>query len=149
MEKGGSPNSAYRPKYIIDTWTWVEYFKGTRKGRVAMDKIEIGENYTPTIVLFELKKWFTHKDLPDFGECLEFIKQKSVITNRISERIAVRAGEIQGKHRREGKKIPIVDCILMATAEHINKRATNNEQEIKIVTGDGHFKDFQWCEYIS
>jgi len=63
--------------YIVDTYAWVEYFRGTAKGKGIRSKIESEDNITPTIVLAELKRKFTEWRRPDFADKLEFIRQNS------------------------------------------------------------------------
>ncbi len=98
-------------RYIIDTFAWVEYFKGTEIGVKIKDLIESGENVTPTIVLAELKKKFTEWNRIDFDKKLLFIKSNSEIIP-LDEDVAISSGEIRATIDIAG--IGLADCILIA-----------------------------------
>ena len=122
--------------YIVDTYTWVEYFRGTSKGKNVKDKIESGDNVTPTVVLAELKRKFTEWHRQDFEDKLEFIRENSRILD-LDEQTAILAGEIRAQ-----KPVPnmgLVDCILLALSRIYS---------IKVLTGDEHFKTLSEAEFI-
>jgi predicted nucleic acid-binding protein len=121
--------------YIIDTYAWVEYFRGSITSR-ARWLIESGGNQTPTIVLAELKHKYTKEDLADFETDLDFIKSKSIIVP-LDEVTAIMAGKIRATIDVKG--IGIVDCILLALA-----RNTEN----KLLTGDIHLKGMLETEFL-
>jgi len=122
--------------YIVDTYAWVEYFRGTSKGKSVKDKIESGDNVTPTIVLAELKRKFTEWRRLDFEDKLEFIRENSLILD-LDEQAAILAGEIRAQ-----KLVPnmgLVDCILLALSRIYS---------IKVLTGDEHFKTLSEAEFM-
>jgi len=121
---------------IVDTHAWVEYFRGTAKGKSIKDKIESGDNMTPTIVLAELKRKFTEWHRRDFEDRLEFIRENSQIID-LDEQTAILAGELRAQ-----KPVPnmgLVDCILLALSRIYS---------IKVLTGDEHFKTLSEAEFI-
>jgi predicted nucleic acid-binding protein len=67
------------PNYIIDTYAWIEYFRGTENGVKIKEKIDADGNITPTIVLAELKKKYVGEGVCGFDEDLRFIKNKSIV----------------------------------------------------------------------
>jgi len=122
--------------YIVDTYAWIEYFRGTSKGMRIKDKIDAGDNITPTIVLAELKRKFVEWRRQDFEDKLAFIQENSQIVG-LDEELAIMAGEIRAQ-----KSVPnmgLVDCILLALARKFN---------MKVLTGDKHFKSLDEAEYI-
>lgn len=123
-------------RYIIDTFVWVEYFKGTAIGTKIKDVIESGENVTPTIVLAELKKKFIEWKRTDFDEKLLFIKSNSEVIP-LNEDVAVLSGEIRATIDIKG--IGLTDCILIAMSRLYN---------FKVLTGDHHFKDLDEAEHL-
>lgn len=146
MGNGIKSKISYLPRYIIDSWSWIEYFKGSWKGKLIIDKIEIAENYTSSISLAEIKSWFIYHRKEEFNELLKFIRAKSKIIEMINEEAAIRGGENQGTDKRnkkdagkDEKPISYIDGLLMALAEQKN---------LKVVTGDRHFKNFPLSEYI-
>ena len=49
---------------VIDSYAWIEYFKGTESGKRAEGYIEAGNCATPTIVLAELSDKY-HREGPE------------------------------------------------------------------------------------
>lgn len=123
-------------RYIIDTFAWIEYFKGTAIGTKIRDIIESGENVTPTIVLAELKNKFVEWKRTDFDEKLLFIKSNSEVIP-LDEDVAILSGEIRATINIKG--IGLIDCILIAMSRLY---------DLKVLTGDPHFKDLDEAEYL-
>lgn len=123
-------------EYIIDTYAWIEYLRGTEIGDRIRSKIDVGENITPTIVLGELKKKYVEENLEGFTEDLKIIKTKSRILP-LDEQTAINAGEIRATINVSG--IGIVDCILIALSRQLN---------FKVLTGDPHFQNLSEAEFI-
>ncbi len=67
-------------EYILDTFAWVEYFQGTKKGEIVKNLIEAHKTATPIIVLAELADSYLR-----MGENIEnrekFILSNSTIIN--------------------------------------------------------------------
>jgi predicted nucleic acid-binding protein len=122
--------------YVIDTWAWVEYFRGSEVGRRAKDHIEKCVNFTPTIVLAEMKRKFVEWGRSDFEEKLEFMRRHSTLIP-LDESAATLAGEIRANPPVKG--MGIVDCILLAASRLYGA---------KIVTGDPHFRMLTQVDYI-
>ncbi len=122
--------------YIIDTWAWMEYFRGSDIGRRAKPQIENSQNITPTIVLAEMSQKFRQQARSDLAEKLSFIKQRSTIL-ALDESIALLAGEIRANVPVQG--MGLVDCILLAASRLYSA---------KVVTGDPHFRGLAEAEFI-
>jgi predicted nucleic acid-binding protein len=122
--------------YIVDTYAWVEYFRGSEVGAKIKEKIESKGNITPTIVLAELSKKFVEWGRTDFGEKLRFIKYISQI-EVLDEETALLAGEIRARRPVQG--MGLIDCILLALAR---------KYSIKVLTGDEHFRGLSEAEFI-
>ncbi len=116
---------------IFDTYAWIEYFKGSQKGR-TVEKYLNGEVATPSIVLVELscksarEKW-------DFEKYLEFIKSKSAIIG-MNEETIIKCGKIYAEEKKKKPGFSIADAIILATAIKSNA---------KVLTGDEHFRDLK------
>ncbi len=123
--------------YIIDTWAWVEYFRGSKIGTRAKPQIENSSNITPTIVLAEMSQKFKQLGRDDLPEKLSFIRQRSTILP-LDEPIALVAGEIRANVPVQG--MGLVDCILLAVSRLYNA---------KVVTGDPHFQGLVEAEFIA
>ena len=124
-------------KYVIDSYAWIEYFRGTSAGAKAKQYIEEEESATPTIVIAELsrkllKEVEAGRETPEGREArLRFIKVSTIIVN-LTEEIATLAGEIDVERRRKVKGWGLADSIVLATAR---------KSKAKVVTGDEHFRD--------
>jgi predicted nucleic acid-binding protein len=122
--------------YIIDTWAWVEYFRGSEIGSRAKSCIEDATNITPTIVLAEMSHKFKQLGRTDLPEKLNFIKQRSTVLP-LDESTALLAGEIRADLPVQG--MGLVDCILLAVSRLYSA---------KVVTGDPHFRGLAESEFI-
>jgi len=124
-------------RYVIDSYAWIEYFRGTKAGEKAKRYIEGGEAATPTIVAAELsrkllKEVEAGRETPQ-GRTrrLEFIRTATAIVDLTWE-IAVLAGQIDTERKRRVKNWGMADSIILATAR---------AGKAKVVTGDKHFRD--------
>jgi len=124
-------------KYVIDSYAWIEYFRGTRAGVKARRYIEEENSATPTIVIAELsrkllKEIEAGRETPEGRRArLEFIRASTLIVN-LTEDIAILAGEIDVERKRKVKGWGLADSIILATAR---------KSKAKVVTGDEHFRD--------
>ena len=118
-------------KIIFDTYAWIEYFKGSKQGKVA-DQYLKEEIITPFIVALELS-YRANKEGWDIKKYLDFIKFNSKISF-IDEDFIINFGRIYNETKKEVKEFSLADCIILTTARL---------QNAKILTGDAHFKNFQ------
>jgi len=119
-------------KYVIDSYAWIEYFRGSKAGERAKGIIEGEDTLTPTLVLAELSDKYL-REKQDVNEDLFFIKSKSQILP-LDEETAVAAGRLNVSMKKEVDGWGMADSIVLATA-----RAHN----AKVVTGDEHFRKLQ------
>ena len=127
-----------RMPYIIDTYAWIEYFRGTEKGRKVSKLLEKNDTFiTAECCVFELKCWALSDNL-DFSRILQVVKSISRIypiwfddwTN---------AAEIRNHCRKTIKDFGLVDSLLVAMQRKHNA---------KVVSGDKHFKTLDNVYYI-
>ncbi len=118
-------------KNLLDTFAWVEYFRGTKKGEIVRDCIKQGKVFTPTIVLAELSDVYERKKVPNWERDLAFIISKTTIID-LNQQLAIEAGKTKREIRKKYKtKFGLADAIILATARKMNA---------KVVTGDTHFE---------
>jgi predicted nucleic acid-binding protein len=117
---------------LFDTYAWIEYFKGTEKGKVAEKFMFEEDIITPSIVLIELS-CKSAKEKWDFESYLNFIKSKSKIIG-LNEKTIIKCGKIYTKEKEKKPNFGIADGIILTTALEIN---------CKILTGDKHFSDLK------
>jgi predicted nucleic acid-binding protein len=110
--------------YLIDTWMWIEYWRGNAATR---EYIECDDPiYTSIITLTEVTRYCIRElDIKSISPRLADIRARSKILN-IDEATAEQAG------RYINQAVPgLADAIILATAR---------KNDLKIVTGDHHFK---------
>ena len=117
-------------EYVVDSYAWVEYFRGSEAGKKVKEFIEGGKAATPTITVAELREKYTREDWPYFDEDLLFITTSTAIVN-LTKDIAVKAGEVNAVMKAKVKGWGMADSITLATAQ---------VAKAKVVTGDKHFK---------
>jgi len=123
-------------KIIFDTYAWIEYFIGSKKGEVVKSYFN-NEILTPTLVLMELSYRFGQEGW-DFKKFLNFIKSKSTIIG-VNENTILEFGKIYNLLKKKDKSISFVDAVIFALAKIENS---------KILTGDLHFKEFENVEFL-
>jgi predicted nucleic acid-binding protein len=117
-------------EYVVDSYAWIEYFRGSEAGKRARGFIEGGKAATATITVAELREKYTREGWPYFDEDLLFIMSLTAIVN-LTKDIAVTAGEINAAMKAKVKGWGMADSITLATAQ---------VAKAKVVTGDKHFK---------
>jgi len=117
-------------EYVVDSYAWIEYFRGSRAGEKAKGFIEGGKAATATITVAELREKYTREGWPYFDDDLLFITVSTAIVNLIKD-IAVKAGEINAAMKKKVKGWGMADSITLASAQ---------VAKAKVVTGDKHFK---------
>lgn len=116
---------------VMDTYAWIEYFLGTKKGVIVKEYFD-NNLITPSIVLIEIS-CKSAKENWNFKELLQFIKSKSNIKG-MNEEVIEKIGEVYLEERRKKPKFGMIDAAIWAIAENL---------QAKIITGDEHFKDFK------
>ena len=117
---------------LIDSFAWIEYFMGTEMGEEVKEVVESDvQLYTSPIVIAELYS----KSLRTDGRAEErrnFIAKRCAIIP-IDEEIAVEAAKIHAEAKKKMEDFGLADAFVLATARYKN---------VKVLTGDPHFKDF-------
>jgi predicted nucleic acid-binding protein len=116
--------------FIIDSYAWVEYFKGSKQGELAKEYIEQKTSATSSITIAELSEKY-EREGKIFNEDFEFIISQTKIISVTSE-IALLAGKINHENKKKIKNWGMADAIILASA-----RINNG----KVVTGDEHFRN--------
>ncbi len=113
---------------LIDSWAWIEYFKGSKSGEKAKKYIENDEiAIISAINIAEVYRWilkFYSEKVAE--EKIEVMKERCFIIP-VDEDIAITAAKI--KHR---EKMGLGDAIIYATAK---------KENAIIITGDPDFKE--------
>ena len=117
-------------KIVFDTYAWIEYFEGSKKGEIAKEYLENSEVLTPVVVLLELSYKF-EKEGGDFKKHLNFIKLNSKIVG-FNDDFVLSFGKIYNKMKKKIRDFGLADAIVLNTAEIYNAN---------VLTGDKHFSN--------
>mgnify|MGYP001561052698 FL=1 len=121
-------------KFVVDAYSWVEYFNGTKSGEKVKGIVENSSNliYTNVITIAELSSYFTRKGY-DFETSKKIILSLSLFFP-ITKEFAEEAGKLHARIKKEKKHIGLVDILILLTAIKLNA---------KVITGDEDFRDFK------
>ena len=130
---------------VLDTYAWIEYFIGSKKGQKVREFLIKEDGKTPSIVLAEIARKYLREGFEE-GEIrkrLEFIVAKTEIIN-IDVKISIKAAELYFKlldHARKGglRTPSLADALIYAMALLSGER---------LLTGDKLFKGLTKVEYI-
>jgi len=124
---------------ILDSFAWVEYFRGTEAGRAAAEELEAAVVGTPLVVVAELRDKYVRERVPNWSRDLAFIKEVTTLLPE-DERIAVRAGETKNRMRAEGRRdFGLIDGIIYETARAV---------DAVLVTSDPHFRGARGVRFL-
>ncbi len=113
---------------LLDTYAWIEAFKGSDEGRRVLSICRKEEVATAMITLSEIVDWALRNSF-DPEKFLGIVRSKSAILP-FSEEIAVLAGKINYAAKKQTAGWGMVDSSVYATA------LTYGHQ---VITGDKHF----------
>ncbi len=124
--------------YIIDTYGWIEYFKGSKKGEIV-EKIINNKNKIITLecCIAEIMIYCLRNNL-DFSSALHLIRTNSYIFPVLID-TWLDAAHIKFEIRKNRPGFGIIDAILVSKQK---------EKKAKIVSGDPHFKGLTNVVYI-
>jgi predicted nucleic acid-binding protein len=125
-------------KTVVDSWAWVELFKGSAYGKTAKERIEESEDtFTPSLVLAELARKYLregegHAKIRKWLQSISEATQVIEIDVSLAEESAKASIELVNKARDEGIRKPgLADGVVLATARVCRAN---------LLTGDPHFK---------
>jgi predicted nucleic acid-binding protein len=117
-------------EYVIDSYAWVEYFRGTDAGKKARKYVEGDAATTSTLTLAELREKYLREGWTSFEEDVAFITTRTSLTP-VDRTIALLSGEINHERKKAVRNWGMADSMILATARTASA---------KVVTGDKHFE---------
>ncbi|MBI2452027.1 PIN domain-containing protein [Candidatus Pacearchaeota archaeon] len=117
-------------EYVIDSYAWVEYFRGSEKGAKAKEFIESGKAATSSVTIAELSEKY-ERESKEFEEDFNFIILQTKIVN-LDMGLARKSGKINFENKKIIKNWGMADSIILAAANLFGAR---------VVTGDEHFRN--------
>ncbi len=117
--------------YLVDTYAWVEYLIGSRKGEKMRTLFAGGGHSFLTVecCLAELYGWALKNDV-DIESALRVVRANSTIV-RINEQDWIAAGKIRFTQRETQKDFGLIDSVLLVKQHQIG---------CSLISGDLHFK---------
>ena len=115
-------------EYLMDTSSWIEFYKKTIVGKKIQQATKDSKKYTPTAVIGELRNIIRDES---FFKIKAMVLQESE-TIHCNDNISEYAGQL--RKDRPNKRISWVDYIIVATAK-VN--------ELTICSTDHHFDFFK------
>jgi len=120
--------------YLIDSYAWIEYFNGTKKGEV-LKKLFLDENkifLTVECCLAEMKGWALKNNV-HFDPFYRMIHANSQIV-KVTEQNWLAAAEERFHQRISRPNFGMIDAVLLVKQK---------ELQAKVVSGDIHFKNLK------
>jgi len=117
-------------EYVIDSYAWIEYFRGTESGKKVRSYVEGGTAATSVLTLAELREKYLREKWSTFDEDVAYITSRTSLT-QVDRDVAILAGEINHRRKAEKKGWGMADSLILATARVASA---------KVVTGDRHFE---------
>ena len=125
--------------FVIDTYAWVEYLLGSKKGEAAKRYIEGDRGLTPSVVLAELRRWYLReiesrrRTGKEMQEHLTFVQTATSVVP-LEAALALKAGETDFLMKKTVRNWPLADSIIYATAR---------ARGAAVVSGDPHFEGLE------
>ena len=125
--------------YLIDTYAWIEYFTGSKRGEEVKKIIEDENNIilTPECCLAEVKGWAIRETV-DFEELYTIVRKVSDIRCILTQDW-LEAAMIRSEIRKTKKGFGMIDALIIAQQQRMS---------CKVVSGDPHFKDLKNIIFI-
>jgi len=114
---------------MLDTGSWVEFFRGTQKGEKVREVISKGQVYTSMISLAELSTWCLKNRL-NVEDYLKVVKTSSVVL-KLSPDIIKKAGSMNYIQKRDNPTWNMLDSLIYATSR---------VYKLDLMTDDEHMK---------
>ena len=119
---------------LVDSWAWIEYFKGSEAGKKAKQIIESGQQIlVSTINIGEVYLFLLRHDQKQADHFIQFMLQTSFIIP-LETTTALNAATLKNK-----LKMGMADAIVLASAE---------DHKADILTGDDDFKNMKNVIYL-
>jgi len=122
---------------LLDSWAWIEFFKGSKSGEHVREIIRNNDVYVSVLSLAEVADWCSRNNqnrLKYLGE----IKGVAAVL-LVDQDVAEKAGTEMMRFRARSPGAGLVDAIIYA-------QSTANG--MRLVTGDKHFDGLEGVEFI-
>jgi predicted nucleic acid-binding protein len=124
---------------MLDTYAWIEFLKGTEKGEKVKEFLKNENCYTNIVSLSEIVEWCLKNNLFNNIEAYMIKIKNGTITIFLDDIISLLAGKLNYERKKIIKDWGMIDSFILASA------MINN---LKILTGDKHFKDLSNVTFL-
>lgn len=121
---------------LLDTWAWIEYFRGTDQR--LRRRIEYQDHATSVLTLAELSDRHHRSRWRGYDARAQFIEGTSRILE-VSSTAASAAGRTKWSQRKRGHRMGLADAIIYETAR---------EHGLTVLTGDPGFEGLKGVEFL-
>jgi len=125
--------------YIIDTYAWIEYIKGSSQGLILK---KLFENQKDKFITLECSlaeiKGVCSREKINFNEFYHIVKTNSIIL-RIQREHWLNAADIKTEFRKKRKNFGLIDAVLIAKQKELS---------CSLITGDPHFKGLKDVVFV-
>ena len=127
-------------EYVVDSFAWIEYFKGTPLGERVRQIVENPESrlLTPAPMLAEIRSKFL-REAQDPEPPTGAVESLSEIVP-LDASLARLAGDEHASRRKSVRDFGMLDAFLLATAR---------SRDDTILTGDPHFRGLPKVEFLA
>ncbi len=125
--------------FLMDTYAWIEYFLGSKRGEKVKKIIEDENNViiTPECCLAEIKGWAIRENV-DFEELYTIVRKISDIRCILTQDW-LEAATIRSEIRKIEKNFGMIDALILAQQKRTG---------CTIVSGDTHFRNLKDVIFI-
>lgn len=115
-------------KFVIDSWAWVEYLRGSKAGEKVRNAVEQKELITNAVTIAEIVSKFSRERM-DVDVAWRAITTLSKII-RLDETDAKNAGLVHASLKEKRSGFSLADAFVLRTARRM---------KAKVLTGDPDF----------
>ncbi|MBI4257836.1 MAG: PIN domain-containing protein [Thaumarchaeota archaeon] len=117
-------------RFIVDSWAWIEYLRGSRAGQKVREKIEHQEELlTHIVTIAEIMSKLKRESLDTEGAWKAITASSKLIT--IDANDAKNTGLLHAYIKRKNANFSLADAFVLHAAKKLNG---------KVLTGDPDFK---------
>lgn len=124
-------------KYLVDTWAWIEYLRGTALGASAKDIIERGDSMTSVVTIAEVVSKFSREGLNTEDAFSSMTSLSKIID--VDRQLSKETGLLHSTVKKSKRNFSLADAFVLQTAKDLN---------IKVLTGDPDFEGIKETEML-
>ena len=121
------------PKFVIDSFAWIEYFIGSKKGELVKEILDNEKNeiFTSILTVAEVASFTKRENKNAKEKCNDIVNISTIYGVDVD--FAAEAGILHAEIRKRIKDFGLADIFVLLSARKLGA---------KIVTGDPHFRNF-------